>query len=100
MIRRALAFPRSRRTALLSVFLAAEAFVLLSLLAQHAWPRAMPAALGWSIYLGTYPWTLAWLAWGSEDPGITMAVLAACFGLNVTLLAALGWLVVRRRRVE
>jgi hypothetical protein len=29
-----------------------------------------------------------------------MAVLAACFGLNATLLAALGWLLVRGRRVE
>jgi hypothetical protein len=97
---RGLALLRSRRTALLFVFLAAEVFVLLSLLAQQAWPRAVPAALGWTIFLGTYPWSLAWLAVGSEDPGITMAVLAACFGLNATLLAALGWLLVRGRRVE
>lgn len=100
MPHRVFRFLRTRRTALLSTFLAAEAAVLLFVLAEQAWPRAMPAALGWTLYLGTYPWSLPWLARESEQPGITMAVLAACFGLNVTLLVALGWFVARGRRVE
>lgn len=82
------------------MFLAAEVAVLLFVLAEHASPRAVPAVLGWAIFLGSYPWSLPWLALESEQPGITMAVLAACFGLNVTLLAAFGWFLARGRRVE
>ena len=93
-----IAFLRARRTALLAVFMAAELAVLLFVLAERAWPRAVPPPLGWTIYLGSYPWSLPWLASGSEEVGITMAVITAGFGLNVALVTAVAWYAARRAR--
>lgn len=95
-----LSFLRARRTALLSVFLGAQIAVLLFVLAENAWPREVPEALGWTIYLGSYPWSLAWLAADSEQVGITMAVIAASFGLNVVIVVALAWFVARARKMR
>ncbi|HUJ00024.1 MAG TPA: hypothetical protein VLY46_07295 [Usitatibacter sp.] len=95
-----LSFLRARRTALLSVFLGAEVAVLLFVLAENAWPREVPAALGWTIYLGSFPWTRAWLAAGSENVGLTMAVIAASFGLNVVIVGAIAWYAAGRMAKE
>jgi len=65
--------------------------VLLFLLAQRAWPRGVPEAVGWAVYFGTYPWSLPWLAQELDAPAATMVVLAASFALNVTLVAAIAW---------
>ncbi len=89
---------RARRTALLAVFLAAEVAVLLFVLAENAWPREVPEALGWTIYLGSFPWSLAWLATGSEEIGITMAVISAAFGLNVVIVTVVAWSIARRMK--
>lgn len=86
---RALSFLRERRTALLSVFLAAEIAVLAFVLAENAWPREVPEALGWTIYFGSFPWSLPWA--DAEDPPVTMIAIAASFGVNVVIAAAVGW---------
>ena len=88
---RLIAFLRQRRPALLAVFMAAELAVLFFVLAQHVWPRAVPEAVGWTVYFGSYPWALAWLAADREEPAATMAIVSACFALNITLVAALAW---------
>ena len=86
---RVLSFLRKRRTALLSVFLAAEIAVLAFVLAENAWPRAVPEALGWAIYLGSFPWSLPWA--DGENPPVTMVAIAASFGVNVVIVAMVGW---------
>ena len=86
---RALSFLRERRTALLSVFLAAEIAVLAFVLAENAWPREVPEALGWAIYLGSFPWSLPWA--DGENPPVTMIAIAASFGVNVVIVAMVGW---------
>ena len=82
-----IAFVRSRRRALLAVFLGAELAVLLLVAAENAWPRAIPEAFGWTVYLGSYPWSLPWLAVGADALAWTMIVVTAAFALNVVLLA-------------
>lgn len=93
---RALSFLRERRTALLSVFLAAEVAVLLFVLAENAWPREVPEVLGWAIYLGSYPWSLPWA--DGEDPPVTMIAIAASFGANVVIASAIVWGIVGRMK--
>lgn len=85
-----IAFVRARRRALLAVFMAAELAVLLLLAAENAWPRSVPEAFGWAVFLGSYPWSLPWLALGREDVAITMIVVTAAFALNVVIAAALA----------
>ena len=92
-----IAFLRKRRPALLAVFMAGELAVLLFLLAEQAWPRAVPEALGWTVYFGTWPWALAWLAQDRDAPAATLAILSASFALNVTLVVAIGWYAIERR---
>jgi hypothetical protein len=77
--------------------MAGELAVLLFLLAQQAWPRALPEAVGWTVYFGTYPWALAWLAGDRDAPAATMAILSASFALNVTLVVAIAWYAIERR---
>ena len=77
--------------------MAAELAVLAFVQAQHLWPRAIPEVVGWALYFGTYPWSLAWLAADRDAPAATMAILSASFALNVTLVAALAWYAVARR---
>lgn len=86
-----IAFVRERRAALLAVFMGAEVAVLAFVLAEHAWPRSVPEVFGWTIFLGSYPWSLPWLAVGRDDVAVTMAVLAAAFALNVVLATAVAW---------
>lgn len=93
-----IAFLRTRRTALLAVFMAAELAVMLFLLALHAWPRSVPEFLGWAIYFGSYPWSMPWLAHDPDDVPVTMIVITSAFGLNVVLATALGWYGWSRRR--
>jgi len=83
---------RAGRRFFLAAFLAAELAVLAFVLAEHAWPRDVPEALGWAIYFGSYPWSLPWLAASGENPAATMAIVAAAFALNVAIGAsAAGW---------
>jgi hypothetical protein len=82
-----IAFVRARRRALLAVFMGAELAVLLLVAAENAWPRAIPEAFGWAVFLGSYPWSLPWLAAGKDDIAWTMIVVTAAFSLNVVLLA-------------
>jgi hypothetical protein len=93
-----IAFVRARRRALLAVFMAAELAVLLFILAQHAWPRSVPEAFGWTIFLGSYPWSLPWLALDSDEVAVTMAVITVAFAVNVVLATALGWYACSRWR--
>ena len=93
-----IAFVRARRRALLAVFMGAELAVLLFILAQHAWPRSVPEAFGWTIFLGSYPWSLPWLATDSNEVAATMAVITIAFALNVVLATAIAWYAWSRRR--
>ena len=86
---RILSFLRERRTALLSIFLAAQIAVLLFVLAENAWPREVPEALVWAIYLGSYPWSLPWA--DGENPPVAMIAIAASFGANVVIASAIVW---------
>lgn len=83
-----IAFVRRRRRTLLAVFLGAELAVFVLLAAENAWPRAIPEAFGWTVFLGSYPWSLPWLALARDDVAVTMMVVTAAFALNVVLLAA------------
>lgn len=77
--------------------MAGELVVLLFLLAQRAWPRGIPEAVGWAVYFGTFPWSLPWLAQDRDAPAATMVILSASFALNVTLVTAIGWYAAERR---
>lgn len=79
---------RAGRRRFLAAFLAAEVAVLAFVLAQHAWPRGVPEAFGWTIYFGSYPWSLPWLATSAEEPATAMAIVAAAFALNVAIAAS------------
>ncbi|HET9471963.1 MAG TPA: hypothetical protein VFO24_12730, partial [Usitatibacter sp.] len=83
---------RAGRRGFLAAFLGAELAVLAFVWAEHAWPRAVPEAFGWTIYFGSYPWSLPWLATSAENPATAMAVVAAAFAFNVAIAAsAAGW---------
>jgi hypothetical protein len=87
------------RRRFLAAFLAAEVAVFAFVLAEHAWPRDVPEALGWTIYFGSYPWSLPWLAASAEEPARAMAIVAAAFALNVAIASsAAGWAWTRYRR--
>lgn len=90
-------FARAGRRRFLAAFLAAEAAVLAFMLAQRAWPRDVPEAFGWTIYLGSYPWSLPWI--GAEDPAATLAI-AAAFALNVAIVATAAAWAWRRYRMR
>jgi hypothetical protein len=79
---------RAGRRRFLTAFLAAEVAVLAFVLAEHAWPRGVPEAFGWTIYFGSYPWSLPWLATSDENPAAAMAIVAAAFALNVAIAAS------------
>ena len=93
-----IAFVRARRRALLAVFMAAELAVLLFILAQHAWPRCVPEAFGWTIFLGSYPWSLPWVATDGDDVAVTMAAITIAFAINVVLVTVLAWYAFSRWR--
>ncbi len=93
-----IAFVRARRRGLLAVFMGAELAVLIFILAQHAWPRSVPEAFGWTIFLGSYPWSLPWLATDSDEVAVTMAVITVAFAINVVLVTALAWYACSRWR--
>lgn len=86
-----IAFLKPRKTILLAVFMLAELAVLLFLGAQHLWPRSVPAAIGWVVFFGSYPWSLPWLAVGRDEIAATMAILTFCFALNVVAATAVLW---------
>lgn len=93
-----IAFVRARRRALLAVFMAAELAVLLFILAQHAWPRSVPQAFGWTIFLGSYPWSLPWAAGDGDPVAVTMAAITIAFALNAVLVTVLAWYAFSRWR--
>ena len=85
-----IAFLRARRTALLAVFMLALLAVLLFIGAQHAWPRSVPEAIGWTVYYGSWPWSLPWI--GDVAPTAASVVALACsFAFNVTLAVLIVW---------
>jgi hypothetical protein len=90
---------RAGRRRFLAAFLAAEVAVFAFVLAEHAWPREVPEAFGWTIYLGSYPWSLPWLSTSAEEPARAMAIVAAAFALNVAIVASAAAWAWRRYRV-
>ena len=81
---------RAGRRRFLAAFLAAEVAVFGFVLAEHAWPRGVPEAFGWTIYFGSYPWSLPWLATSDENPAAAMAIVAAAFAFNVAIAASVA----------